>query len=128
MLHKKHFTVTEAQSLLYQILPQLERMVHLKEKLDAMNFNIYEHQYFGGRGYNGTGKIPPELEELIFLVKDLSDRNVIIKDIDTGLIDFPAIRTNGDEVYLCYQLGESEIQYWHKIEDGFRGRRPLSEL
>lgn len=128
MLHKKHFTVTEAQSLLYQILPDLERMVHLKEELDTMNLNIYEHQYFGGRGYNGTGEIPPELEELIFLIKDISDKGVIIKNIDAGIIDFPSLRTNGEEVYLCYQLGEPEIQYWHKIEDGFRGRKSLSEL
>jgi len=128
MLHKKHFTVTEAQSLLNQILPNLERIVHLKEELDAMNFNIYEHQYFGGRGYNGTGEIPAELEELILLIKDISEKDVILKDIDFGIIDFPTLRINGEEVYLCYQLGEPEIQYWHKIEDGFRGRRPISEL
>lgn len=128
MLYKKHFTITEAQALLYQILPTLERIVHLKEELDTMNLNIYEHQYFGGRGYNGTGEIPPQLEELIFLIKDISDKGIIIKDIDTGIIDFPFIRTNNEEVYLCYQLGEAGIQYWHKIEDGFRGRKPLSEL
>lgn len=128
MLYKKHFTIAEAQNLLYQILPKLERIVQLKRDLDRMGLNIYEHQYFGGRGYNGTGEIPPELEELIFLIKDISAVDVIIKDIDTGIIDFPSIRINGEEVYLCYQLGEPEIQYWHKIEDGFRGRRPLSEL
>ena len=47
-----------------------------------------------------------------------------VKDIDEGLIDFPALR-HGETVLLCWQLGEDEIRYWHRIEDGFAGRQEL---
>jgi len=46
------------------------------------------------------------------------------KDIDTGLVDFPA-RIEGVEAFLCWQLGEEQIDYWHGIEEGFAGRKPL---
>ncbi len=49
-----------------------------------------------------------------------------LKDVDTGLIDFPTLY-HGKEVYLCWKLGESGIQFWHRVEDGFRGRRPVDE-
>ena len=47
-----------------------------------------------------------------------------MKDLDSGLIDFPA-RHHGETVLLCWQLGEDEIAWWHRVEDGFAGRRPL---
>ena len=49
---------------------------------------------------------------------------VLVKDVDAGLVDFPALR-EGEEVLLCWHLGEDEIGYWHGLEDGFAGRRPL---
>jgi hypothetical protein len=47
-----------------------------------------------------------------------------VKDIDEGLIDFPAL-SGGETVLLCWRLGEDEIRYWHSVEDGFAGRREL---
>jgi len=49
---------------------------------------------------------------------------VEVKDVDEGLVDFPALR-RGETVLLCWRLGEDEIGYWHTAEDGFDGRRPL---
>jgi hypothetical protein len=49
-----------------------------------------------------------------------------LKDIDSGLIDFPTIYRDR-EVYLCWRLGEPAISFWHQVEDGFRGRRPIDE-
>lgn len=49
---------------------------------------------------------------------------VLVKDLDTGLVDFPALR-GGEEVLLCWQLGEDEIRYWHGLEEGFAGRKEL---
>ena len=50
----------------------------------------------------------------------------LVKDLDSGLIDFPTL-FRGDEVYLCWKLGESGIGFWHKIEDGFPGRKPIDQ-
>ena len=48
-----------------------------------------------------------------------------VKDLETGLIDFPTLYRDR-EVYLCWKLGESSISFWHHIEDGFRGRQPIN--
>jgi len=58
---------------------------------------------------------------------EISDTGVILRDIKTGLLDFPA-RNGSFEYYLCWQLDENEIGYWHMINDGFTGRRPLAVL
>lgn len=128
MFHKKHFTLTEAQNLLPEIILLLINITRLKKKLDESGYEIYRHTYFGGIGANGTGKYPAELEELIKYLKILNDTGVIIKNIDEGLIDFPHIRENAEEVYLCYLLGEKQIDYWHSISDGFAGRKSIEDL
>jgi hypothetical protein len=50
----------------------------------------------------------------------------VVKDLDIGLIDFPT-QFHGEEVYLCWKLGESGIQFWHGVHEGFRGRKPIDQ-
>jgi hypothetical protein len=128
MLHKKHFTLPEAENMLPEIAIKLSKIVELKKALDADGYDIYKHVYFGGIGTNGSGQYPGELVELITFVDELTKQGIQVKSIDEGLIDFPHIRKNGEEVYLCYLLGENDIQYWHRIEDGFKGRKGIDEL
>ncbi|MEA2536034.1 MAG: hypothetical protein QOF11_268 [Chloroflexota bacterium] len=52
---------------------------------------------------------------------------ITLRDIDTGMIDFPAL-VSGRQVWLCWQLGEGSVAWWHELEDGFAGRRPLIDL
>jgi hypothetical protein len=56
----------------------------------------------------------------------IQELGCLVKDLDIGLLDFPTLY-RGREVYLCWRLGEDRIQYWHHIEDGFRGRQPIDE-
>jgi hypothetical protein len=49
---------------------------------------------------------------------------VIVKDLDAGLVDFPSVR-DGEDVLLCWQLGEDVVAFWHRYEDGYAGRRPI---
>ena len=63
---------------------------------------------------------------LLYLLHQVRDMGVHIKDIDKGLCDFPYIR-KGKVVYLCWHLGEDAITHWHDIESGFDGRAPLDE-
>lgn len=128
MFHQKHFSLQEARELLPQIKILLTDIVQLKNNLDERGYDIYQHQYFGGIGPNGTGKYPEDLEELIKLINKISEKGIIIKGIDNGLIDFPHIRNDGEEVYLCYLLGEEDIDYWHSIKDGFSGRKNIENL
>ncbi len=69
MLHKKHFTLNEANRMLGIIRPLIEKMSGLKKILDEQGYDIFRHQYFGGIGPNGTGEFPKEMEELVEIVK-----------------------------------------------------------
>jgi hypothetical protein len=56
--------------------------------------------------------------------EQLERLGVLVKDLDTGLVDFPALN-EGEEVLLCWQLGEDEVAHWHGVDEGFAGRKPL---
>ncbi len=127
-LHDKHFTIEQARMMLSGIVHVIEEMVSLKKRLDERGYDIYRHEYFGGTGPNGDRYFPAELERLAMLAKQLNEKGILVKSLDEGLIDFPHIRSNEDEVYLCWKLGEEDIVWWHRIPDGFAGRRPLNEI
>lgn len=128
MLYSRHYTLEQAQRKLTEIKPLIEEIVSLKKVLDEKGYNVFKHQYYGGSGPNGLKAFPLQLERLIEIVKGLSDEQIEIKDLNKGLIDFPHLRIDGEEVYLCYLLGEPEIVSWHSIQGGFGGRRSLEEL
>jgi hypothetical protein len=81
------------------------------------------------RSVNGHGSASPQdpLARARRLLEEITGRGIQVKDISTGLIDFPYLR-DGVEVLLCYRLGEDDIGFWHELQTGFAGRRPLSEL
>jgi hypothetical protein len=56
----------------------------------------------------------------------IQETGCLVKDLDVGLIDFPAMR-EGREIYLCWKLGEGRIGFWHGVEEGFAGRKPLED-
>src|SRR5439155_22502493 len=64
------------------------------------------------------------VEELDGIVAEIEASGAHLKDVQLGLVDFPA-ELDGEIVYLCWQFGEPEVAFWHRIEDGFAGRRPL---
>lgn len=130
MAHRyaKHYSLAEAREELATIIPVLETISRLKAELDRKGYNIYRHQYFGGMGPNGQKAFPVEMEELVSLIRDLNHRGIELKDLEKGLIDFPSLRANGEEVYLCFMLGETTIDHWHTLEGGFAGRQPIEEL
>ena len=64
------------------------------------------------------------VEELDGIVHEIEESGAHLKDVQLGLVDFPAER-DGEIIYLCWQFGEPEVAFWHRIEDGFAGRQPL---
>ncbi|NOS85316.1 MAG: DUF2203 domain-containing protein [Ignavibacteria bacterium] len=126
--HSIHFTLEEANEKLDKIKDDIEEMINLKRKLDQKGYDVYSHRYLGGSGPNGKGAFPEEMERLIDILRELTDDGVMVKGIDRGLVDFPHLRNNGEEVYLCWKFGEGEINWWHTIPDGFSGRRNINEL
>src|SRR5438477_541685 len=103
-------------------------MKDLKHQLDTKGYDIRTHSYFGGMGPNGLKAFPDQMEELVRLNQKLVTKGIILKDVDSGLIDFPCIRSNSEEAYLCYRLGEPAIQFWHRLDDGLPGRQRIDTL
>ena len=129
----RHFTPEEATAELDHLRPLVEQLVaERKEHAEALE---RQEELEGKIRGNGGGIPPAELasataevdalaRRLAHLVDEIGSHGAQVKDLDTGLIDFPALR-HGETVLLCWQLGEDEIAWWHTVEDGFDGRRPL---
>jgi hypothetical protein len=127
-VHGRHFVVNEAQALLAELRPSIQRIAELMKEMVRRGYDVYKHQYFGGIGPNGQKAFPPELEELVELLRTLDNRGIQVKDPAAGLIDFPHLRGDGEEVYLCYRLDEPAIGYWHTLQGGFAARETLDTL
>ena len=129
----RHFTPEEANAALAEVRPLVERMVEQRRAhVEALERQEELESRIKGNG----GGIPPaqlaeaaadveqHARELAHAVDDIVELGVQVKDLDEGLVDFPAL-SRGETVLLCWQLGEDEVRYWHSVEDGFAGRRPL---
>jgi len=129
----RHFTPDEANTALEQVRPLVEQLVSCRgEHIAALERHEELERKIRG---NGGGIPPAQLAEataevdavarrLAKLVDEIAGHGAEVKDLDTGLIDFPALR-NGETVLLCWRLGEDEIGFWHGTDDGFAGRKPL---
>ena len=129
------FTLTEAERTRREIEPVLveaievrKKLAPLVEELGAISAHI---QWVGGSvvPYEKTARLRFEHDKLAESLKAALERiqstGCLIKDLDTGLLDFPAI-INNEEVYLCWRLGEERIRFWHRQNEGFAGRKPLN--
>jgi hypothetical protein len=126
--HQKHFSLDEARGELTRVHAMASRIVELNRSLVQRGWDVRRHRYFGGRGPNGDGTFPAELETLVELLREFERRGIIAKDLDNGLFDFPHLRPGGEEVYLCWKLGENDIAYWHGLDEGFAGRKRVEDL
>ena len=67
------------------------------------------------------------IDQMQAAVTSLDAWSVALRDIESGLVDFPAL-TNGRQVWLCWRLGDDAVEWWHEMDAGFAGRRPLIDL
>jgi hypothetical protein len=77
---------------------------------------------------NGHPPAPAGTDELRAAVEALTEEGIVLRDLDAGLVDFPARLEDGREYLLCWVLGEPAVAWWHWPDAGFAGRRPLSDL
>ena len=66
--------------------------------------------------------------QMLELIQTLTDDGIIVKGIEEGIVDFPALQKNGEEVLLCWKDGEEDIEFWHSLSAGYSGRRPIEEF
>jgi hypothetical protein len=132
-VEQRYFTAQEANEALGEVRPLTEELVAhrralvaLQERQSALTTRI---------AGNGGNVEPHELEEvqerldeevagIARCVSRIHEVGALVKDLDDGLVDFPATR-DGEDVLLCWRLGEAEIGFWHGLDEGFSGRKPL---
>jgi hypothetical protein len=132
----KTFTLDEAQSLLPVLESLLKRALEAKraaEELEAGLSEVARQIYLSGGmkvDVAAVGQKRAEMEQHMQRVREsvaeIDAIGVQVKDLDTGLLDFPC-RIDDQVVLLCWRLGEASIEHWHTVEAGFQGRQPLDE-
>jgi hypothetical protein len=123
--HARHYTVEQANAALPWVS---ERLVRIRDALGELvtpesSRALERMEELGGGGYPGPAAAGATLA-LLAAASELQAMDVVLRDPQTGLIDFPAIR-EGEEVYLCWRPGEERVAWWHDPEAGFAGRQPL---
>ena len=129
------FTPQEANEALGSLRGRVELLVERRRELSHLGarLNAVRAKVAGNGGSLDPGRVR-ELQEQVAeaaaevagLVDEIHELGVQIKDLDRGLVDFPARHPEtGDTVLLCWELGEDSVAHWHGLEDGFAGRKPL---
>jgi hypothetical protein len=127
MLHSRHYSLEEASALLPEVAALIQHMRSARDRLGDADARA---ALAAAGGSNGGGQPGRTVSQGFLELRDamiwLRDREIVLRDLDQGLVDFPTLR-GGAEVYLCWREGEDEIAFWHEPEAGFAGRRPLDD-
>lgn len=130
----KHFTLDEAQALLPVLDALLKRAIEAKrdaelieEEMQALSRKVF----FSGGMLLDTEQLKrsraaheAHVQKAKDSLAEIDSIGVQVKDLDTGLLDFPCL-VDGETVLLCWKMGEEHIGFWHTLDGGFRGRQPL---
>jgi len=129
------FSLREANSILSEVRPIVERMTALaedvrlrKERLAELNRRARErHPLYREEVAAMERSLEDDMLRLQEYVREIVGLGAEVKNIREGILDFPA-RLEGRRIWLCWRMGEPEIRFWHEWDAGFAGRRPISEL
>ena len=132
----KRFTLREAEQLLPEIREWMREAVALKSPYDeaekAVRGLAERIMLRGGivvdveRAVEEKARRDNTGQHLRSLLENLQESGCVVKDLDTGLVDFPTL-FRGKEVYLCWKLGEPAIRFWHGVDEGFAGRKAIDQ-
>ena len=139
----RFFDIDEANATLTEVAPLLETLADQRAELIRLrDRTIAAHSPAGGSGSEAgepDGDLDPEearrirlrmqgvIDQMAAAVARIDALGITLRDIERGLIDFPAL-VSGRQVWLCWQLGETEVSQWHELDTGFGSRRPIAEL
>ena len=128
----KLFTLTEAERTRRELEPILIEAIEVRRKIAPLDEELgalaARIQWLGGMQvpYEETARVRVDRDRLAdslqSAIEKISAAGCVVKDLDIGLIDFPAL-INNEEVYLCWRLGEERIRYWHRQDEGFTARK-----
>ncbi|HKH23109.1 MAG TPA: DUF2203 domain-containing protein [Solirubrobacterales bacterium] len=122
---RRHYSPAEANAALATLRPLLERLQEARDQLTDEEAHEALSDASGGNGGGEHGvQVGEAFLEVRRILTALQEAGIVLRDIDRGLVDFPSTR-DGREVYLCWELGEHEVAWWHDPDAGFGGREPL---
>ena len=121
----KHYTREEARALLPQLREWLCQLSDLRAELERLekrlNALMAPGRDLGGSLVNAWIKAHIDLRAVLL---EFHDREIQVKDLERGLLDFPCLM-DGKEVFLCWEQAEEDIEFWHELDTGYPGREPL---
>jgi len=124
---KKHYTVDDARQLMPEIRKFLTELNHLRDRVTKADQRFTQLHATGcDLGGSSVNEWIRDLCRMRLLLVWFETREIQIKDLERGLIDFPAVMA-GREVFLCWEQDEEDIEFWHDLETGFAGRERLPE-
>jgi hypothetical protein len=124
-----YFTLEEANETLNFIRPLMDEVQRIRQKVLQNQPEAWPaiEKSAGNGGNRALSNMVQDFEKFDALIHEIQATGVLIKDVNLGLLDFPALK-DGREVYLCWQYGEGEIAFWHEVEAGFAGRQPIDSF
>ncbi|MCZ6670735.1 MAG: DUF2203 domain-containing protein [Acidobacteria bacterium] len=126
MQAERSFNLNEANALLPSLRNRMGRIVKIHRRLREIQ--TAHRKSFNEARMRGNAPVHPGyflgLERMQAALQGVTALGCHVKDLETGLIDFPATR-EGRTVFLCWRLGENQVRYWHEIDSGFAGRLPI---
>jgi hypothetical protein len=125
----RYFTLQEANEALNSIRPLIDEIQKIRREILARRPEIWPvvEKSAGNGGSQAASKLTREFDRLDALVHKVQATGALFKDINLGLLDFPALK-DGREVYLCWQYGEEDIAFWHEVEAGYAGRQTIDSF
>jgi len=129
----RYYRLDEANERLAELRPMLQKLRDDRNSVAELQQKIRDVRSNNGSADHAAeiGRIEDEMRKIVGEMKDAVDQvdewGVALRDIGTGLIDFPAL-ANGRPIWLCWRLGEGDIGWWHEADSGFDSRRRLTEL
>ena len=106
---------------------KMKELMERKKGIDGLKKEVERYSIIGlrsGDSVEKTKRLESLAEETVRIMGEVEELGVAVRDLDVGLLDFPAERY-GEKVFLCWKYGEPEVAYWHRPEEGFAGRRAL---
>ena len=128
--YSRLFTVNEANELLPTLRPLVEQILENIRRLKGASESVIRREQLDAETPDLMSRLREDVEVAKLIgqvqgwVDEINAQGCICKGVEQGLIDFPCM-LGTEVVFLCWQLGEPTVGFWHRIEDGFAGRKPL---
>ncbi len=132
----RYFTISQAERLLPKVEERIREALFIKAEYQRAEDELratQKHIMLSGGAVVDQAHVAGlkttrdgTAEKLQAVCDDIQEFGCLVKDLDIGLLDFPTLYRN-EEVYLCWRLGEEKIRFWHQVDSGFRGRKPIDE-